>query len=615
LSTDSYGIPDLTCCDGSELLVYATQVYAGYTLANDGNQAFEGDEGQGYTGGFDDSNTSGVPVDVLTGLEIGIPLAKIGYGMAENEGFNIFVAQMPNGCSAPRGQFSNQTLPAADEAAGFCDPPQMFPLRADMSSFTSVHSVAQVSDLPAFGGVADGVIVPADYSGAADELQTCPVADSVVDGTVSLVPDAIQGEDVTVWYVSTNGPLEGSAEVYLNYDFDDAATPYANRVLMVATNGLTGSEWIATVTMDTGALQFDVYFDDGVTTDDNTGQNWHFAVGRAATGPAVVIVPDPATAGLNVTVTYDPIGRVLEGADAVSIHYGFNSWSSGVTDAEMTRQTDCTWEVTFQVSDLAGGPQGLSMVFFEPGGAWDNNDGNNWHFEVTPQGEPPFNMDGELDSCAVLVAINGDGTRHLYAGLLDGWLYVATEAAQANNDHFIFLSTNGPVAQTPAPWGKSGTVGEHDGFLAQEVGNGWNGWQDGLDGLSGPASMDNDVLEGQINLATQFVNYPSTIFMAMGAWGNDNEDPLRPELQIPEGNGDLNIDADEYIEVTPSLDPDPADFDEDCDVDLVDYAAFQACLNGPNNPPAGGCAVDADFDDDGDVDLKDFAEFQVAFTG
>ncbi len=58
-----------------------------------------------------------------------------------------------------------------------------------------------------------------------------------------------------------------------------------------------------------------------------------------------------------------------------------------------------------------------------------------------------------------------------------------------------------------------------------------------------------------------------------------------------------------------------ADFDADCDVDLMDFAAFQSCFNGPNNPAAPECPADADLDNDADVDLMDFAAFQNCFNG
>jgi hypothetical protein len=69
----------------------------------------------------------------------------------------------------------------------------------------------------------------------------------------------------------------------------------------------------------------------------------------------------------------------------------------------------------------------------------------------------------------------------------------------------------------------------------------------------------------------------------------------------------------------PCNDP-PQDFDDDGDVDLTDYAAFEECLNGPGVPWPGppvdqaycGCV---DRGGDGDVDLVDFFFFQLAYTG
>lgn len=68
--------------------------------------------------------------------------------------------------------------------------------------------------------------------------------------------------------------------------------------------------------------------------------------------------------------------------------------------------------------------------------------------------------------------------------------------------------------------------------------------------------------------------------------------------------------------------PSPGDFDNDHDVDLLDFGQFQICFTGqcpstPCKPPLysnPNCAH-GDFDNDGDVDLIDFGQFQVAFTG
>ena len=56
------------------------------------------------------------------------------------------------------------------------------------------------------------------------------------------------------------------------------------------------------------------------------------------------------------------------------------------------------------------------------------------------------------------------------------------------------------------------------------------------------------------------------------------------------------------------------DLDEDCDVDLLDFAGFVDCMSGPEGGVFVGCQP-FDFDGDDDVDSADFAVFQIAFTG
>jgi len=85
-----------------------------------------------------------------------------------------------------------------------------------------------------------------------------------------------------------------------------------------------------------------------------------------------------------------------------------------------------------------------------------------------------------------------------------------------------------------------------------------------------------------------------------------------------DNNGDLlfsSIGSDDRIYVYESRQP-SADFDDDGDVDLTDYANFFQCFAGPNQPPAQTCpkGVNADLDSDVDVDLADFDLFQLAFT-
>jgi hypothetical protein len=58
----------------------------------------------------------------------------------------------------------------------------------------------------------------------------------------------------------------------------------------------------------------------------------------------------------------------------------------------------------------------------------------------------------------------------------------------------------------------------------------------------------------------------------------------------------------------------PADLDDNGQVNLDDFSVFAGCLAGPDVGYSAGCA-DADLEMDGDVDLADFQQIQVSFAG
>ena len=60
--------------------------------------------------------------------------------------------------------------------------------------------------------------------------------------------------------------------------------------------------------------------------------------------------------------------------------------------------------------------------------------------------------------------------------------------------------------------------------------------------------------------------------------------------------------------------PIDADFNDDGDVDLADFACFQVCFTGPELPPGEECQSH-DIDRDGDVDLDDFDSLQWVMEG
>jgi hypothetical protein len=59
----------------------------------------------------------------------------------------------------------------------------------------------------------------------------------------------------------------------------------------------------------------------------------------------------------------------------------------------------------------------------------------------------------------------------------------------------------------------------------------------------------------------------------------------------------------------------PSDLDRDGDVDVADFALFQACLTGVNVPQISPACQDARLDDDADVDIADFGVFQLCASG
>jgi hypothetical protein len=59
----------------------------------------------------------------------------------------------------------------------------------------------------------------------------------------------------------------------------------------------------------------------------------------------------------------------------------------------------------------------------------------------------------------------------------------------------------------------------------------------------------------------------------------------------------------------------PADCNIDGGIDLYDYAAFEACMSGPEDGPLELACVCFDLDGDDDVDLEDMGAFQRSFSG
>ncbi|MCK4341558.1 MAG: hypothetical protein KAY37_07545 [Phycisphaerae bacterium] len=303
-------------------------------------------------------------------------------------------------------------------------------------------------------------------------------------------------------------------------------------------------------------------------------QHVYIGVGGSG-GDPVTIDPDPAVAGENVTISYDPAGRVLASAPQVYLHYGFNNWNPTISpDPAMTwNASESVWQITVMVQSTA---TQLDMVFNDGAGTWDNNDGADWHFTVTGGTPGEWVMDGQLDAGATLVAENG--ALQLYAGLLGTMLYVAAPDAGEGNDHFIFLAdTPGPLQS--APWAKAGQVAGWSAYLGNENDNGWSGWFDAAGAAQSATGGGSGWLEGTIDLSQEFGQLPEVVYLTFAAYGTSDGAPLIPEAQVPTSvNSDGNVDASEYAPFTLTS-VCPGDSNCDGSISWRDIDFFVAAMN------------------------------------
>ena len=92
----------------------------------------------------------------------------------------------------------------------------------------------------------------------------------------------------------------------------------------------------------------------------------------------IYLDPVPITLGEELKIKYK--GHLAEsGADKIFLHagYGDNSWDN-VMDVPMRKNRDGGWSVTVQVSE----PSSFSFCFRDSAQNWDNNNGQNWTYQV-----------------------------------------------------------------------------------------------------------------------------------------------------------------------------------------------------------------------------------------
>ena len=178
--------------------------------------------------------------------------------------------------------------------------------------------------------------------------------------------------------------------------------------------------------------------------------------------------------------------------------------------------------------------------------SWDNNNGNDYLIDFGTQsggGDDGHNfvMDGNLD--AGVTEIMSENGLSLYAEWEAPYLYLATESASnGSEDKFIFVAEN-QGELVASPWAKAGQVTEWGAFLANEQSNNYNSW---FDQSSGAEHEADTFLEGVLNLEMEFGKIPGQIYLALGIYQTDDNGSLVG--QLPAGNGNGNIDSNEFLE-------------------------------------------------------------------
>ncbi|MDD5581921.1 MAG: T9SS type A sorting domain-containing protein [Candidatus Marinimicrobia bacterium] len=175
---------------------------------------------------------------------------------------------------------------------------------------------------------------------------------------------------------------------------------------------------------------------------------------------------------------------------------------------------------------------------------WNNNNGNDFHISILDTGnvDDTFVLDGQPEPW--LTPIYHDNNLMLYVHVQNNTLYLGTTPAPSvGKDVFLFLA-HPKSTLINMPWAKAGMAMEWDAYLAQESTNGWNGWTPG--GI-GAQSISADILEATIPLDPFLTHEEDTLLLVLVHI--ETNDGGSMVFQYPSGNGDINLDPDEWINI------------------------------------------------------------------
>jgi len=193
---------------------------------------------------------------------------------------------------------------------------------------------------------------------------------------------------ITVNFNAATSPLAGAATVYMAYHFSHNTNDWAS-VTMTRTGSNTFTYTFSTNVIPDNAPQIECAFNDGSHWENNGGNNWKVAIRDcdAPTGPSSVVF-NPATPNScdPVVIRYYPNEGPLKNAASIKIHIGRNGWQDVIDPDPAMTKNGYYWEYTYNTPTNT---TAIDVVFNDGGGIWDNNNGADWHVNVTGCGDAP----------------------------------------------------------------------------------------------------------------------------------------------------------------------------------------------------------------------------------
>ena len=265
---------------------------------------------------------------------------------------------------------------------------------------------------------------------------------------------------VTIRYYPNEGPLQTASSVSIHIGRNGWSDVIAPDPVMTK----VGTYYEYTYTMETNTTVMDIVFNNGAGVWDNNGGNdWHINVtgcGEAPQPPPTVSINPEQPVGCGpITITYNPSGRDLLGVDPVKIHIGRNGWQDVIQPNPNMTKNGSLWTYVYTP---APGTTNINIVFNNGGATWDNNDGADWHFNVTgcaamPTGLVVTNPPSNINVANNVANYDLAGVASGYSGLVS-WINTANSnsgtfaaggewtlpgaALAVGANEFVFTATN-----------------------------------------------------------------------------------------------------------------------------------------------------------------------------